>query len=200
MGKIQPPYEAEIVQEVPSDIARHIGNCMVAYSKLEHRLTKLTGLLLQLNRPEARIALRMPRAVDRLDMALDIFAIKKIDVPINENEMRGLVTKATSGRDSLAHGLVLKHPENNDYYLQQTRRNWPKDLTKGETVKRAIFPQSIPLTEDYCKSVVSDITGALDAVETLGLHVDTALEAFPERFRKPLPVHNPLGTRNQQGN
>ena len=78
MPEIQPPFEAEIVHDLPDDIAALIGRIVVTYAKLEHKLSMLAGLILQLNKAEVRIALRMPRAIERLEMVLDLFAVKDI--------------------------------------------------------------------------------------------------------------------------
>ncbi|HEX2257289.1 MAG TPA: hypothetical protein VHG92_11430 [Afifellaceae bacterium] len=199
MAEIQQPYEAEIVHQLPADLEALIGRVIVRYAKLEYKLTMLTGLLLQLNKPETRIALRTPRAVERLEMALDLFAIKAIPVRMDAQALRETLSQATSGRDVLAHGLWLQHPETKALHLRLARGSWPKDMSKGERVSRAIFPQAIPYGTEDCKQTLGLIDQALAGVEHLGKEIDDALEAFPERFREPAPVLNPLGRRNPKG-
>lgn len=189
------PFEAEIVHDLPDEMTVIIGQVMIAYAKLEHKLTSVTGLLLQLNRAEMRIVMRMPRAVDRLDMALDVFAIKDIPVKADTATIRATLVKASSGRDLLAHGLWMRHPKSGDLYLRQVRGNWPKDMTRGERVNRAVYPQSIPYSADDCRETLSLILLALDQVDALGAEVDNSLLGFPERFREPSPLLNPLGIR-----
>jgi len=87
MPEIQPPFEAEIVHDLPDDIAALIGRIVVTYAKLEHKLSMLAGLILQLNKAEVRIALRMPRAIERLEMVLDLFAVKDIHPEIDIGQM-----------------------------------------------------------------------------------------------------------------
>lgn len=194
------PFEAEVVHELPEDLAAAIGHVMVKYARLEHSLTMLIGLLLQLNKAEVRIALREPRAADRLDIVLDLFAIKDIKIISDVTMLKSLVTESTSGRDLLAHGIWLKHPLNGDLYIRQTRGKWPKNLSRNQTVKRAIFPQSFPYSVNDCRKTIQTINKALAAVASLGEELDKALQAFPERFREPSPVLNPLGIQNPRGN
>lgn len=200
MPEIQLPREAEIIHVLPDDLATEIGRVVVAYARLEHKLTMLTGLLLQLNRPEGRIVLRTPRAVDRLDMALDLFAIKDIPLAANTEELRGLIQSASTGRDLVAHSIWLKDDPSGKIYVFSTRGSWPKDLTRGERVNRAIFPQSIPYSPEDCKAVLALIEKAMAGVDALGAELDDAIQASPEKFRPPSPLLNPLGRRTPKGN
>ncbi|PAQ04461.1 hypothetical protein [Mesorhizobium temperatum] len=115
MRNVTTPREAEVIHELPDELAALIGRIMVAYEKLEHKLTMLTGVLLQLSKPEARIVLREPRANERLEMALDLFAIKDIQIKTDTRALSEVLTKATSGRDVLAHGLWLENLEPTTY-------------------------------------------------------------------------------------
>lgn len=199
MTELALPFEAEVVHDLPDDLAAAIGHVMVKYARLEHALTMMIGLLLQLNKAEARIALREPRAADRLDIVLDLFAIKDIAIKLDVRILKGLITEATSGRDLLAHGIWLRHPDTGELYIRQTRGKWPGNLSKNETVKRAIFPQSFPYCTDECRKTIATVDKALKAVDDLGAELDAALRTFPERFREPSPVLNPLGIQNRKG-
>lgn len=187
--------ESEIVHRIPDEIATLIGLIMVSFAKLEYKLTMLCGFLLQLNRAESRIVLREPRAEDRLEMALDLFAIKAVEVKLDTDSLKAKVTNATRMRDALAHGLWLKHPDTGEFYLRLTKGSWPKNVTRGNTVKRIIFPQSIPYSAKECRETLETIEQALLEVESLGFELDDALDQWPERFRPPAPVLNPLASR-----
>lgn len=162
-------------------------------------LTNLASLILQLSKTEARIALRQPRAVDRLDMALDLFAIKAIPITVDVDVLRELIQQCTSERDRVAHGVWLRHPETSELYLRIARGNWPKNMTRGEKISRAVFPQSLPYGKDDCLKSVDKTEKALSMVNYLGEALDHALMTFPERFRPPSPVLNPLGLRSRKG-
>lgn len=193
------PVEAEIVHELPEELAALIGHIMVGYAKLEHKLTMMAGLILQLNKAEVRVALRMPRASERLEMIFDLFAIKDIYPNVDGVALAEAVTKATSNRDLLAHSLWLQHPESGQLYLRMTRGAWPKDLTRGERVTRAIYPQSIPYDATTCREALKHLATTLEGVERLGAELDVALLSSPEKFREPAPVLNPLGRRGPKG-
>lgn len=187
--------EADIIHDIPANLAEIIGRVIVAYARIEHNLTSLAGLLLQLNKPEMRVALRTPRAVDRLDMALDLFAIKALVPTIDETDLRGTIEKACTERDMVAHGLWLRHPETGELFLRLTRGSWPKDIAPGDGIKRAIFPQSIPYPLARCTAALQLCERALRGSDQLGHALDNGLKSSPDRFRPPSPVMNPLGYR-----
>ena len=187
--------EADIVHELPADLAEIIGRIVLTYSRLEHHLTGLSFVLLQLNKAEARIALRMPRAVDRLDIALDLLAIKSIGLDHDSTQLRTLIEQATTARDQVAHGLFLKDPDNGDLYLRLARGSWPKNMSGKEPVKRAIYPQAMLFGLKEAKASLGCVQKALRELDVMGEMVDYALATYPERFGTPLPNWNPLGRR-----
>lgn len=197
MAKKVLPVEAEIVHDLPDAIAALIGRVMLSYAKLEHSLAMLTAVLLQLNKAEARIALRAPRAIDRLDMALDIFALKDIQIQMDVSELRGAITGAAAARDLLSHGLWLKHPDTDELFIQNIRGSWPKNLSDGEKISRTTYPQPIPYGVRNCKDALDAVHKALDLVARLGKELDHELRTSPEKFRALSPVLNPLGSRNR---
>lgn len=195
MTQDRPTVEAEITHNVPALLKRRIGEIILLYSRLEHDLSSLSYVLLQLNKAEARIALKTPRAAERLDMALDLLAIKKLTPTTDAVALRTKIERCTTLRDQVAHGLFLKHPETGELFLRLARGSWPKDMTPAERVSRVIFPQSIRYGVEQADEALATITEARAGVSGLGQEVDGALQAFPERFRPPAPNLNPLGHR-----
>ena len=187
--------EAPIVHDLPDDLAMIIGKIIAAHSRLEHTLTQIPTILLGLNKAEARIALREPRAGERLEMALDIFAIKGIEpTGVDLVALRTKIDKSTTERDQLAHGIWLRDSEG-QLYLRLARSNWPKDGTGRGTMKRAISPQSMPYGIKDALELLALIEDSLASVNQLGEILNQAMHAFPDRFRSPAPLVNPSGRR-----
>jgi hypothetical protein len=189
------PLEADIVHELPDELALIIGRVIVGYARLEYNLSAVSALLLQLNKVESRIALRTPRAVDRLDMALDLFALKAIEPSTDTSALRTLIEQACVGRDALAHGMWLRHPENGSLWLRLTRGNWPKDKTEGAKIPRTFLPQAIPYGVEECAQTLALVEAALEQVNELGKDLHIAQTTYPGRFRPPGPNLNPHGYR-----
>lgn len=190
-----PNIEGEIVHELPDELNAAIGQVIVAYARLEHNVTALAAILLQLNKAESRIALRTPRVAERLDMVLDLFAIKGILPGIDAIALRSLLEQAANRRDTIAHGIWIRHDETGELWLRLARGSWPKDKTEGTKVSRVILPQSIPYGADECRETLKLIDQAFEMTNQLGLNLDYAVRAFPDRFRGPAPNSNPLGNR-----
>ncbi|XKM42719.1 hypothetical protein A4U53_021200 [Rhizobium ruizarguesonis] len=185
MPEIATSFEAEIVHDLPDELAALIGRVVVAFAKLEHKLTALTALLLQLN--------KMPRAAERLDMALDLLAIKDISVETDTAQLRKLVQEVNEERDLIAHSIWLQHPATGELYMRRTRGKWPGHLATEGPVKRVIFPQSEAFGRAECLAALNKILLAMAGVEQLGFELDKAMVTCPSRFRPPMPVVNPLG-------
>ncbi|MBY5350567.1 hypothetical protein [Rhizobium leguminosarum] len=198
MPEIATSFEAEIVHDLPDELAALIGRVVVAFAKLEHKLTALTALLLQLNKAEARIVLKMPRAAERLDMALDLLAIKDISVETDTAQLRKLVQEVNEERDLIAHSIWLQHPATGELYVRRTRGKWPGHLATEGPVKRVIFPQSDAFGRPECLAALNKILLAMAGVEQLGFELDKAMVTYPSRFRPPMPVVNPLGITDAQ--
>lgn len=187
--------EGEITHDLPKPLKMKIGEIILLYSRLEHDLTGLSHILLQLNKAESRIALKTPRAVDRLEIALDLLAIKKLTPTTDAVALRTLIERCSTLRDQVAHGIFLKAPETNDIYLRLTRGSWPKQMTPAAKIKRFILPQSILYGEDEANEAIAAITEARKIIQQLGAEIDNALVSFPDRFRPPAPNLNPHGHR-----
>lgn len=187
--------EAIVVHDLPDDLATLIGKVIAAYSRLENNAIYLTALLLQLNKVEARIALRNPRPAEALDMALDLFNLKAIRLNTDTASLRLKLEKAKADRDAIGHGMWLRHPTTNELYLRLSRGSWDKGMTGGDKISRTIFPQAISYGPNECRLVLKNIEDALQGVAAVGAELDLALKAFPERFRPLAPVLNPTGRR-----
>ena len=189
------PAEAEIVHDLPDALAAAIGRVVAAYSRLEHKMLMIVALLLQLQKPEARVALRNGRPTDLLDTALQIFALRDIDYRIDAAKLKSSLEAAKRERDLLAHGVWLKQPHSPILYLQIARGQWSEASEDGYAVNRAVFPQSKPYSDKEANEVLQVIEAAILLADQLGEQVDTALVEYPERFRQPAPILDPLARR-----
>ena len=188
--------EAEIVHDIPEEVAAGIGRVMIGTSKLEHKLTAMIGLILQLDKTEMHLTLREPRIEERLDIIKELFMLKAIEPEFNFEEFKKTLQSVGSRRHRLAHGLWLQHPKTGELFLRLARGSWPKNLLPHGGVgklRRDTLPQSIPYGADELKEDLSLIEEALERLDELGAALDYSLSAFPERFRTPLSPVNPLG-------
>ena len=69
---------AAITTDVPAMMLREIGRVVVAYANLEYLLSEVIYLLLDVDPKRGRLAVREPRATDRLDVIQDLILLSKL--------------------------------------------------------------------------------------------------------------------------
>lgn len=186
--------EATVIHDLPATLEREIGRVIVKTAKLENDLLALVALLLQLQKPEARLVVRDQRLHERLDTIQDLFALKAIFPEFKFETFRKLLEEVANERDRLAHGVWLKHPDTKVIYLRLTRGNWGRKSHEPK-VQRKIYPEATEFTAAHCRLLRDKIEKAIVMAAELGQHFDTALKTLPDRFRPLAPVINPLGYR-----
>lgn len=190
------PIEAKVIYRLPASLSKEVGAVAVTYSHLEHKLTALIAMILQLQKPEARLVLDDPPIFDRLDTIQDLFALKGLlpDFPFKEfwEELKEL----NSQRNNIVHGIWLEHPETGKVWLRLTKGHWKRTAAHQPKVRRIIRPESMEMGAEQCKEVRLKIEAAIGQVDVLGGILDNALQTFPDRFRPPAPVVDPLARRS----
>lgn len=188
--------EAEVVHDLPDEIVAGIGRIVVGTSKLEHKLTTMIGLILQIDKAEMRLTLREPRLPERLDIIHELFLLKALEPDFDFDGFRKSLEDISNRRHRVAHGLWLQVPNTGELYLRLARGSWPKNmLIKGNAgrLRRDVLPQSIPHGPKELQEDLALINSALETLDELGALLDHSLATYPERFRQPLAPINPLG-------
>jgi hypothetical protein len=118
--------EAKVIHKLPASLLNEIGRVVVAYSRLEHKMTATIAMTLQLQKVEARMALDEPLLHDRLDTIQDLFALKGLlpEFPFDDFWKELKVLNAL--RNSIAHGIWLRHPQTKKIWLRLVRGHWKK--------------------------------------------------------------------------
>ncbi|HEX4302095.1 MAG TPA: hypothetical protein VHZ78_04845 [Rhizomicrobium sp.] len=195
MSEPSQSVQAKVIHKLPVGLLTEIGRVVVAYSRLEHEMTAVIAMTLQLQKPEARLVLDEPPIHDRLNTIQDLFALKGLlpDFPFEDawNELKAINTL----RNMIAHGIWLRHPETKKVWLRLTGGHWKRTEAFQPKVRRIIRPESAPMDSAECKAIRLRIEAALKQIQVLGAILDNARRTFPERFRPPAPVVDPLARR-----
>ena len=191
------PIEAPVVHDLPDEIAAGIGRVLTGTSTLEHKLTSMIGIILQMDKAEMRLTLRQPRMEERLDIVFELLMLKAIETDFDFDGFRKTLVDIGSRRHRLAHGIWLKRTDTGELFLRLARGNWPKEFLLPDRVgrlRRDTYPQSIPYGAHDLREDFQLIEAALSTLDKLGDILDRALATYPERFRPPLPPLNRLGS------
>lgn len=153
--------------DLPTALFREIGRVIVAYANLEHRLSAVIHTLLGLDPKRGRLAVREPRASDRVEIIKDLIELADIPVSVDLKVLMQTVDKAQRERDWIAHGLWLSDPKHNAIRLRLTKAQWqPVKGQRGKT-KRVLKPESIQFGIDECRTLQRVIFEAIDMVDTV---------------------------------
>lgn len=106
--------EYRIRRSLPVAHSREIGRIVTHWSFLEWRLKNVAYALLGIGPKEGRLAVRQPRASDYVTMLQDLLDLKHVPVSVDLQKFRKLLNDLGDYRNSLVHGVWLKHPSYSD--------------------------------------------------------------------------------------
>jgi len=149
--------------ELPALFNREIGRIVVRWAYLEHYLQNLCFMLLRLSQVEGRLAVRSPRASDRLDMIDDLVFLNKLSTDnVAAERVRRIVSENAEFRDLFAHGLWTFSRTHNKWSVQNTRGSWRNSATKDRTArKKLVAPEGVLVTLRALKRTVTDLEQAI---------------------------------------
>lgn len=120
--------------ELPASMSKAIGRIITRWSYLEHCLQNIVWELCNLDAKQGRIAVREPRADERVAMIEDLAFLRGI--PLQPKTMKGLkehLAEAKFFRDTLAHSGWFYSEKDQSWAAQVTKGTWPKpNLPKGQ--------------------------------------------------------------------
>lgn len=187
---------AKVIYRLPVELSKEIGRVAVTYSHLEHKMTAMIGMILQLQKPEARLALDEPPVWERLDTIQDLFALKALIPEFPFKVFWEELKEINAQRNNLVHGIWLRHPKTRAIWLRLTRGHWKRTEAGLPKVRRVIRPEAIPMTAKEARKVTIRTQKAIRQMDDLGAILDNAIRTFPDRFRPPAPVVDPIARRS----
>jgi hypothetical protein len=139
------------VLDLPASLLREIGRVITAHSVVELYLNNIVYDLIGLDPTIGRLAVREPRAADRVDLIAKLMTLKGFTTTIDMKELRKTIDKCTTERDQLAHGVWGPNPRTGVLHLRLVRGT--QEIEKGRHVSRIISPVGLPLTADDCAAI-----------------------------------------------
>jgi hypothetical protein len=168
---------APITVDLPAALLREIGRVIVRYANLEHRLNDVIYLLVDVDPKRGRLAVREPRATDRLEIIRDLVELTQMRITVDLKSVAKILEPVQRKRDQLAHGIWLRDPTTKDIYLRLTRGTWqPIKGQRGKT-SRSVTPEGIIFGVDECRELAQSISEAAETIEFLGYEIDAELHA-----------------------
>jgi hypothetical protein len=145
-----------IVDALPEDYLRLIGEIVTAWAVQEHELRLTTFALLGVGPKQGRIAVRSTRAKDTLDMIADLMSLSGlVSSTTNLPELGKLLDEIENRRNTLAHNVWLRTPEG-EFLVQSLSGTWPKS-SSAKGAKRRMHPAGLPVTTEALADLLRTI-------------------------------------------
>lgn len=153
--------------DLPASMCREIGRIVVGWAYLENCIQEMNWQMLGLAPAPGRIAVREPRAEDRLEMLHELLKLHGAEW---DHALYKSILKRTrllkAKRDLVAHGL-WHHNQRDGWCVQLTRGSWPKELAELVSGSRKVMPESVPLDADQLRDATNEIGGLIDDLKKL---------------------------------
>ena len=159
---------------LPPGYSKFLGDIVARWSLIEHILTGCTYSLLRLSPKEGRIAVREPRAEDRLTMVQQLAEARGMVIAADWKTIKADLQGAQRSRDTLAHSSWHVLEGTDQVFLVQTAGNWSPPKRKG-SVPRRITPEAVPWTLTDFREPMLALGSLLERLDDLQEKIDDAL-------------------------
>jgi len=154
-------------------MCREIGRIIVAWAHFEYLIQDMVWQTMQLTQQVGRVAVREPRASERLEMLRDLVKLRNAEW--DDDLFKSILERAkliTSRRHLLAHSIWDKHPSglwlsNQTWHIQMTRGQWPKNLSDLVEGSKKVTPEMLPMELSELRSTTSEIVQLIADLRTL---------------------------------
>jgi hypothetical protein len=180
--------------ELPASMSKAIGRIITRWSYLEHCLQNIVWELCNLDAKQGRIAVREPRADERVAMIEDLAFLRGI--PLQPKTMKGLkehLAEAKFFRDTLAHSGWFYSEKDQSWAAQVTKGTWPKpNLPKGQQpisqeLKKRLKPGALLLDTSSLLHQIQVYDILIDSAHALHVHVRARLQAQRQSSQETPP-------------
>jgi hypothetical protein len=143
--------------ELPADMCREIGRIITHWAYFEYCLQEMNWQTLGITPSAGRVALRAPRASDRLEMLRDLVKLRKGEW--DDDLFKSLLERTklvAAKRDLVAHGIWAHRDDG--WYVELSRGAWPKNLRDLVASTKQIDPELKPIDTDKLRAATKEIS------------------------------------------
>jgi hypothetical protein len=170
--------------DLPGSITKEIGHIMVRWAFLEHKIQQIIWNLVQVTIPMGRLAIREPRAEDRITLIQQISDLRGISISDDHiTKIKSEIKQVSPDRDLLAHGFWFRTA--NGWSVALTRGKWSD--SEPHSKYKSVVPEAVHVTPDALRKISHRIEGIINLADLIARDVHTALKPPPEVHPEQLP-------------
>ncbi|MCA6105650.1 hypothetical protein [Bradyrhizobium cenepequi] len=176
--------------DIPTEITQEVGNLIVRWAYLEHCLQTIVWNLAQVIQPIGRLAIREPRAEERVRLIKDLAELRGIE--IDETAARAIASQSRElalHRDVLAHGHWFYDDETKNWCVVLSRGKWSDDEPHHRS--RSAVPEALNVTDVALQGIVKQLEAVIKLAELLSQQVEQQIEPPPEVPPSQFPRRKP---------
>ena len=167
--------------DLPASMCREIGRLLVRFAYVENYLQGIVYMLIGCDQGIGRLAVREPRATERLDLIRDLIAAKKLKEPdLDFKSLRNALDDAEAMRNLCAHGAWTWLEEDNAWAVRVARGSWAQ-IPKTDRARRnkRIFPGGQIIRHQTLLTYVKGMDGLIDKLRALQTNLEAQLQSLP---------------------
>lgn len=169
------------LETLPPGYSKFLGDVIARWAIVEHVMTSCVRLNVRVPRQVADIAVREPRASDRIDMINELMQVRNITTTVDMGRLRTDVVVAEGQRNVLAHSVWCILEGTDQVFLVRSSASWrPPGI--GSRVSRRMVPEAIPWGLTNFQPVFKALSASLDGLDKLQRELIAARGPWPGRL------------------
>ena len=153
---------------LPAAMSREIGRIIVRWAYFEHLIQETAWILAGLSPAAGRIAMREPRAADRLQMVREILDARN---GAWDDELYKSILQRTkllaAKRDLLAHGIWGYLKQEHSWHVQLARGSWPKNVRDLVAGNKRVTPEAVHMDVPKLREAIVEIEAVISDLKKL---------------------------------
>lgn len=175
--------------DLPATVCRDIGRIITRWAYVEHYLQNIVYMLIGVSQAIGRLAVREPRATDRLDLIRDLIAAKGLTEPdVDYKALRLAMEDIEDLRNVTAHSIWHWSSQHQAWVVQIARGSW-EGVNKTDRAKKSkrIAPEGQIIKSTTFAGYILGIDGIIQILKKMQANLEEQLAASDKK--PPSPSH-----------
>jgi len=170
--------------DLPVTMCREIGRIIVRFAYVEHYLQGIIYMLVGVNRGIGKLAIREPRAIDRVELILDLIAVRDLIPPpkLQSKDFKEALEDAEDIRNLCAHGAWTWSAPHEAWAVMVERGQW-QGVPKTDRVRRnkRLLPEGQIVRVSHLRTYVRGLDALALMLREIQANLEAQLKPSPQK-------------------